>query len=247
VNASPESQLRLLDLQGLDTAIDQLNHRRDSLPEHAELARLSARLDEVTRETVVTQTEESDIAREQVKAEGDVDQVVSRAARDQQRLDAGQVGSPRELENLQSEIASLERRRSDLEDTVLEIMERREDAQRRLTALGAEQDQLTIDIATAQERRDIALADIERDVDKATGERAALAGELPGDLLELYEKIRAGQSGVGAARLFRGRCEGCHLSLDARSLNELREAPPDLVVRCEECRRILVRTAESGL
>ena len=247
MNAAPEVQLRLLDVQALDTTIDQLNHRRAGLPEHAELARLTARLDEVGREIVVTQTEEGDIAREQAKAEADVEQVVQRATRDKQRLDAGQVGSPRELENLQSEIASLERRQSDLEDAVLEIMERREDAQNRLTAFMTERDELTQQIATTEARRDEQLADIDGHLGKATGERAGVAAEIPGELLDLYEKIRAAQGGVGAAQLHRGRCEGCHLSLDASSLEQLRAAAPDAVVRCEECRRILVRTVDSGL
>jgi predicted nucleic acid-binding Zn-ribbon protein len=247
VNAAPEVQLRLLDVQALDTTIDQLNHRRESLPEHAELTQLTARLDEVGREIVVTETEESDIAKEQSKAEGDVEQVVQRATRDKQRLDAGQVGSPRELENLQSEIASLQRRQSDLEDAVLEIMERRDDAQHRLDALVTERDQLTEQITTTSARRDEQLADIDRDIGKSTGERAGVAAEIPGELIDLYEKIRAAQGGVGAAQLHRGRCEGCHLSLDASSLEQLRSAAPDAVVRCEECRRILVRTVDSGL
>jgi predicted nucleic acid-binding Zn-ribbon protein len=247
VNAAPEVQLRLLDVQALDTTIDQLTQRRESLPEHAELARLTARLSEVDHEIVVTETEESDVAKEQTKAEGDVEQVVQRATRDRQRLDAGQVGSPRELENLQSEITSLERRQSDLEDAVLEIMERREDAQRRLSALRSEDGELTEQVAAVQARRDEQLADIDRHIGKATGERAGVAAEIPGELIDLYEKIRAGQGGVGAAQLHRGRCEGCHLSLDASSLEQLRAAAPDTVVRCEECRRILVRTADSGL
>jgi predicted nucleic acid-binding Zn-ribbon protein len=247
VNAAPEAQLRLLDLQALDTSLDQLHHRRESLPEHAELARLNARLDELGTEIVTTETEESDVAKEQGKAENDVEQVVTRATRDQQRLDAGQVGSPRELENLQSEIASLSRRRSDLEDAVLDIMERREDAQRRLTALVDEREQLSAEVVTVEERRNAALNDIDRETGMATGQRAGVSAEIPQDLLDLYEKIRAAQGGVGAARLHRGRCEGCHLSLDSSSLNQLRAAAPDAVVRCEECRRILVRTVDSGL
>ena len=247
VNAPPETQVRLLDLQALDSTLAQLAHRRASLPEHAESERLSARLAEVRDAIVATETEESDVGREQAKAEGDVDQVVTRATRDQQRLDAGQVGSPRELENLQSEIASLARRRSDLEDTVLEIMERREDAQRRLADLVAEREQLTTDLATVEERRAAALDEIDTHTTKTTLERAGLAIEIPAELLSLYERIRDSHDGVGAAQLHRGRCEGCHLSLDASSLSALHAAPADAVVRCEECRRILIRTPESGL
>jgi predicted nucleic acid-binding Zn-ribbon protein len=247
VNAAPEVQLQLLDLQAADAALDLLAHRRRALPEHAEAERLSNRLTELRSEIVAAETEEGDIGREQAKAEGDVEQVVARSERDQKRLDAGQVGSPRELENLQSEIASLAKRRGDLEDIVLEIMERREDVTQRLTDLTKERDTLTADLATVTERRDAASAEIDEQIGAKTAERVLIATQLPADLISLYEKIREQQGGVGAAALYRGRCEGCHLSLDNTSLAEIRNAAPDAVVRCEECRRILVRTPESGL
>jgi predicted nucleic acid-binding Zn-ribbon protein len=43
------------------------------------------------------------------------------------------------------------------------------------------------------------------------------------------------------------RCEGCRLELNPQELQRIRAAADDEVVRCEECRRILVRTGESGL
>ena len=67
------------------------------------------------------------------------------------------------------------------------------------------------------------------------------------ELVTLYERIRASSGGVGAARLFRRRCEGCHMELSGSDLSEVVEAPPERVLRHEECRRILVRTEESGL
>ena len=78
-------------------------------------------------------------------------------------------------------------------------------------------------------------------------ERSALAEGIPADLLGLYDRIRGDHGGVGAARLHRGRCEGCHMDLPPNEIEALREAAADAVLRCEECRRILVRTAESGL
>jgi predicted nucleic acid-binding Zn-ribbon protein len=247
VNAPPATQLRLLDLQALDTTLDQLAHRRRTLPEHAEVERLTTRLTELGNEIVTTETEVGDIAREQSKSEADVEQVVSRADRDQKRLDAGQVSSPKELENLQSEIASLSRRRGDLEDVLLEVMERAEDAQGRLGTLTTDRSTVEAELATVTEKRDAAVAEIDAQGATTATERATVVAEIPADLLGLYEKIREAQGGVGAAQLHRGRCEGCHLSLDASSLAEIRAAAEDAVVRCEECRRILVRTAESGL
>lgn len=196
---------------------------------------------------VAAVTEESDIGREQAKAEADVDAVRTRAERDQKRLDAGQVGSPKELESLQHEIASLARRQGDLEDAVLEIMERRESAQTRAAELTAERDQLATDIERVTAARDAALGEIASESETVTAERKTLAAGLPGEFVALYEKIRGSVGGVGAAALRRGRCEGCRMELAATDLATIKAAPEDLVVRCEECRRILVRVADSGL
>ena len=247
VNAAPEVQLRLLDLQSLDSTLDRLAHRRATLPEIAEVEQLQGRSKTVGDEAVAAETEDSDLARGQRKIEADVELVRDRMHRDQERLDAGQVSSPRELENLQSEVTSLHRRQSDLEDQVLELMEQREEVGRRLAAARAEQEQLSEALRDAEARRDSALAEINAEEARVSQERKELAGALPGDLIALYEKIRQGAGGVGAAALHRGRCEGCHLQLNTVDLNEVRNAPADAVLRCEECRRILVRTPDSGL
>jgi hypothetical protein len=167
--------------------------------------------------------------------------------RDQQRLDTGNVGSPRELENLASEVQSLHRRQSELEDAELEVMERREVVQTQLGKLREEQGELRTSIDDAETRRDSAYAEIDNESAQTAKGRSELAAVLPADLIALYEKLRASSGGVGAAALHRGRCEGCHIQLNTTDVNRIRDAAPDEVVRCEECRRILVRTDESGL
>jgi predicted nucleic acid-binding Zn-ribbon protein len=247
VNADPDVQLRLLDLQAQDAALDRLGHRRRTLPELEEIERLEQRLAALADEVVRAETEDRDLGREQGKLENDVEQVRSRMARDQQRLDTGAVSSPKELENLQSEIESLHRRQADLEDGVLEVMEQREAVQERLSALRRQHAETSAAHEAASARRDASYAEIDEESGRASKERAAIAAELPSDLVGLYESIRGSHGGVGAAALHRGRCEGCHLQLNKTDLVVLRDAPPDAVLRCEECRRILVRTPESGL
>jgi uncharacterized protein len=246
VKASVEAQLRLLELADLDAELGRLDHRRRSLPELEEYERIEARDAGLRDELVALEAAESDLRREQAKAEADVDQVRSRVERDRTRLDAGQVSSPRELENLQSEIASLIRRQSDLEEIVLDVMERQEAAELRRNTLTQEESALARQRDEVAARRDVALGEISEQEEKAGSLRASVAADVPGDLLDLYGKLRA-QHGVGAAALRRGRCEGCHLSLNTVELARLRAAPPDEVLRCDECRRILVRTPESGL
>ncbi|GAA3856043.1 Chromosome partition protein Smc [Streptomyces sp. MBT84] len=196
---------------------------------------------------MAAQTEESDCAREQTKAEQDVDQVRQRAVRDQQRLDSGAVTSPKDLENLQHEIASLAKRQGDLEDVVLEVMERRESAQERVAELTERVGSVQSKIDDASARRDAAYEEIDGESASVTKEREVVAGSVPADLLKLYNKLREQQGGIGAAKLYQRTCQGCRQELAITELSEIRAAAPDTVVRCENCRRILVRTSESGL
>ena len=83
--------------------------------------------------------------------------------------------------------------------------------------------------------------------ERTTAERASVAAEIPADLLALYERIRAAEGGVGAGEISRGRCGGCRLDLMGNEIAAIRAAAPDEVLRHEECTRIMVRTAESGL
>ncbi|MBB6547925.1 zinc ribbon domain-containing protein [Nonomuraea rubra] len=246
MKAAPEAQKRLLDLAELDSVIDRLAHRRRTLPELAEIDERSKSFARLATQVIEAETEAGDLAREQTKAENDVDAVRTRADRDQKRLDSGAVTSPRDLASLQSEIASLHRRQGDLEEVVLEIMERREAADTKVTDLAAKRDEERATLSAAEDRRDAALNEIEKEAAEVQGRRAGVVGDIPADLLKLYEKLRE-QYGVGAAMLHGGRCQGCKVALSIAEMNRIKAAPHDEVLRCEECRRILVRTAESGL
>jgi predicted nucleic acid-binding Zn-ribbon protein len=247
LNADPSAQLRLLDVQQLDARLDQLAHRRATLPELAEIGALAAEQLALRDRIVAAETDESDISREVAKAEGDVEQVRARAERDQKRLDAGQVSSPRELENLQHEITSLARRQADLEEAELDVMQRLEDVQTLLIQVRAQQADVDQRLAAAAARRDAIWAEIDTEVADLATQRAEFLPEVPDALQALYEKLRAANGGVGAAALRQRRCEGCRLELNTTDVNRIRTAAVDEVVRCEECGRILVRTADSGL
>ncbi|GAB3681455.1 C4-type zinc ribbon domain-containing protein [Actinocorallia lasiicapitis] len=247
MKAAPRDQQRLLDLQELDSTLDRLAHRGRTLPELAEIASLQGRADELRDRLVDAQTELSDLDREQAKAEQDVDQVRLRADRDQKRLDSGMVTSAKDLASLQSEIVSLQRRQGELEEVVLEIMERRETAEAKVTEVRAQQAELDATLAKLTDAKARAEQEIAGEAGLNTQARKGVSGDIPADLLALYEKLRDQFGGVGAAALTRGQCQGCRLALNTSDLNRIRAAAPDDIVRCEECRRILVRTAESGL
>jgi len=247
VKASPEAQLRLLELADLDTELARLSHRRRTLPENAELEQLGERAAKVRDAITIADTNLADLDRDLTRAEKDVDQVAVRIEKDNQRLNAGQVSNARELESLQSEVTSLRKRQGDLEEIVLDLMERREAAQALRDGAAAEAEAAGADTAAVTARRDAALAEIDEQAAKATAARAEVVADVPAELLALYDKIRASSGGLGAAPLRRGQCGGCRVALSTVDLNAIRAAAPDEVIRCEECRRILVRTADSGL
>ncbi len=246
MKADPFAQLRLLELQALDTAHSQLAHRRRTLPELAEIDRLEALVtssrDEVTR----LETEASDLARQTGKLEDEIAQVRARKQRNDDRLASGSIAA-KQMTDLEHENVSLVRRQGNLEDQELELLEQAETVQGELDALLEERAGRRREQEQAGVARDARFAEIDTDVEAQAGERATMVSELPEDLVALYEKIRASEGGVGAGEVARGRCGACRLELMSNEKAELRAAKPDDVTRHEECRRILVRTAESGL
>ena len=246
VNADPAVQLRLLDLQAADTRLAQLGHRRRTLPELGLITDAAARAGALHSDAVGLRTEISDIATEQRRMENDIDVVRTREGRDQARLDSGGVPA-KELEGLQHELVSLQRRQGTLEDAALEVMERREELESALTVVLARAQTVAEEQSAAEAERDRQFGEIDAAAGQANGQRTAIAREIPADLLSLYDKVRSAQGGVGAAAIRQRRCEGCRLELAGSELTAARHAAPDEVLRCENCRRIIVRTAESGL
>ena len=247
LNADPAAQTLLLELQERDTRLVQLRHKAGSLPEAAALAEAQKRHDRVSDETVAAETIVSDLERDQKRADMDVEQVRERSRRDRELLDSGSIGVPKQLTSLQHELESLARRQSELEDVELEIMERVEGARAAVVVLSTERDEVAAQIQVLQEQVASLMAEIDTERANVEADRADTATRIPADLLALYEKVRADNNGIGAAKLYRGRCEGCHLDMPPQELENVRAAAPDAIVRCEECRRILIRTFESGL
>lgn len=245
VKADPDAQRRLLDLAEIDTTLAQLGHKRRTLPELAALDRLAREISAQSDERVRAQVDVDDLDRDIAKQEKEVDVVRQRLAKDRQRLDEGRLPA-RELTAIEHEIGALQRRQSDLEDVEIELMERRETAQAALDAIEER-------IRRAGEERDAAeqakaekLTEIGREEEWKAAARKPLAADLPADLVAIYQKNRE-SGGVGAALVRHGRCGGCRMELAGADRVRVKSAPADEVVRCEDCRCIMVRTAESGL
>jgi predicted nucleic acid-binding Zn-ribbon protein len=89
-------------------------------------------------------------------------------------------------------------------------------------------------LAAAEKEVDAEIAAAERD-------RSEAVAPVPDELVVRYDKLRAQHDGIAIARLVGNSCGGCHLKLSAVEIDRLKHEPPDALVFCEECGRLLVR------
>lgn len=233
-----EELVDLLELQRIDLTIDRLELRKRNLPEQQELDQLEEQLAVVEKRIGELQTVFDEVAMRQSRMDSDIEMLASKIAAEEQRLYSGDVSSPRELSGLQAEIESLKRRQSQLEDNDLEVMEEKEAQETLLNQASSEAEALRAQIAEASVRRDAAMVDIAAELEVALQEREKWAPKFDPELLAFYDEVRESKGGVGAAALVGGMCQGCHMVLPAQEVDRVKKSTG--IVRCDECRRILV-------
>ena len=240
MQASTEQQGLILELQLLDNEIMQANTKLKSLPEIEQLLHIEKRVTAANDELSVVKTESDQIALELRRGEVDVETVTDRIKKDEARLSSGNA-TPKELEQLQHEVETLKKRQESLEEIELEIMIGND-------AVIARTNTLSTDLASLQTLKDeisgrlqSATDEINKVIADKNTARNAVAGKIEKALLDLYEKIRGNGGGVGAAALVGNKCNGCNLAINAVEMDRIKSLAKDELLRCEECRRILVR------
>lgn len=234
-----ESMRPLLDLQRVDSGIDRLEARRADLPEQREHDELAARRDELAATTAEQRAALDGAIREQTKIEGDIGLIDEKLKRETERLYSGEISNAKELASIQAELDALRRRKSHLEDQELEVMERREEIEKGTGEVGAQLTELDHQVTDAAARRDAATVEIDRELGELRAERERLLPLLHAEVLELYEDQRARKGGVAVGALEKWVCSACHLPLSPMAKEEIRTSD-EPIIRCENCRRILV-------
>jgi len=231
----------LLTLQNHDSAADRLRHRRATLPERAELDSRRAAYDDLERRRAeVTERRDAEL-REERRLDDEVKGLEAKAKAEDSRMYSGTVSSPRELTAMQADIDQLRRQAREREDEELEVMERREALDSEVAEVEAAQAALVSEMEALVSSIGKQEAEIDAELAVEEESRAALIPGIPEATLRLYEQVRAGNRGVGAARLVGMNCQACHLALPATEVDRIRHLPPDTLARCEHCGAILVR------
>ncbi|MBC7725881.1 MAG: hypothetical protein H7146_14235 [Burkholderiaceae bacterium] len=244
LKASPADQALLLDLQALDTKLQQLDHRSKALPELAAIAKLQVEADRLRLARTTESGVVDDTTTELRRIEADVVVVEARIARDDARLQAST--SVKDVAGLESELAGLRRRRDELEEIELAVMEKLETLENAAQITAAEHADVLAQIQTIAAERDESLGALTTERGNVVADRAAISGRLPADLVALYERQRS-RYGYGASHLRGGVSSASGVKLLENEMAIVRSAAPDDVLICPDSQAVLIRTAESGL
>jgi predicted nucleic acid-binding Zn-ribbon protein len=224
MQASVAQQSFILELQIIDNEILQANTKLKSLPEIEQLLHIDKRIATATEELALVQAESDQIALELRRGEVDVETVTDRIKKDEARLASGNA-TPKES----------------LEEIELEIMIRND-------AVAARRNTLSTDLASLEtlkteinSRLTTATTEINLLINEKLLARKEVGTKIEQPLLDLYEKIRGANGGVAAAALVGNKCNGCNLAINAVEMERIKSLAKDELLRCEECRRILVR------
>jgi uncharacterized protein len=231
----------LLTLQNHDSTADRLRHRRATLPQRAELQSRRAAYDDLERRRAeVTERRDAEL-REERRLDDEVRNLEAKAKAEDSRMYSGTISSPRELQAMQADIEQLRRQAREREDEELEVMVRREALDAEVAELEAAQAALVAEMEALLATIEMQEGEIDAELAVEEEARAALVPSIPEATLRLYEQVRAGNRGVGAARLVGMNCQACHLSLPATEVDRIRHLPAGELARCEHCGAILVR------
>ncbi len=191
----------LLRVQDHDTAADRLRHRRQNLPE---LAELRACEDELARlETTLAQVaaDAAKAARLQRRVETELALLESKVSELDAKLYSGVVTVPRELQAMQTEGEAMRQRRAALEDEVLEAMGARETLDEQLGELESRRAELDREGVRLRAAVAEGQAGVDRDLAAELAARQEAAAAIPADVTALYEQLRARLAAVAAAPL----------------------------------------------
>lgn len=226
----------LLDLQSVDSVIDRQNQRlaeiKAALHETDEL--IAARAAHQAAEQSVTHNR---VTRKDLElADTTLETKIKQA---EQRLYSGLVKNPKELLDLQNDIASLKKQKNSLDDQLFAAMIALEESESELALRAADDTQIETAWRESQHALIAEQAQLGQELAEQLGDQSTLRGQLSASVLSLYDQLRRRKGGLAVVELEGSICGGCRVRVTAQILQQLGQA--DQLARCGNCERILVR------
>ena len=228
------SAKQLYSLQELDLTLDRIRDETDKAEadlgsdpgiEHMEksLQDETERLSEVQSQQKIQQLE-TESQRE-------------RSTRLDTQLYGGDITNPRDLESLEQEASHA---RELLEQQDAELLELALQAEESVSKRDALKKELTDNQTTWQDRQTELQGNLERSAverESVAAQRSDLAATLDPTFLQRYETLRRAKGGLAVAKVERGLCQACRMSLPTQQQQRVRNGRQ--TVLCSSCGRIL--------
>jgi predicted nucleic acid-binding Zn-ribbon protein len=225
---------KLYRLQQLDSQIEWMESR---LNEIDAILKKNEELRQAEQEMNLANENQDRASRELRKAEENVQSQRLKIEQSEASLYGGLVRNPKELQDLQNEVAALKRYLEVLEDRQLEAMlvdeeaasEKRLASQRLDDALEASSKQHAV-LTKEQEK-------LFSDLENHVLERQAAARSIESADLRLYAQLRLRRGGIAVSKVTDRACSACGSTLNTALLHAARS--PNYINRCDTCGRIL--------
>jgi hypothetical protein len=225
----------LLSLQETDLKLDQalarLSEIEEALGESEELTQARATVEEKTAAVHALHVEQKDL-------ELTVDEIRNKAADIEKKLYSGSVKNPKELQDLDADLKSLREETRRREEKLLAVLVSVDEAE---SDLGAAADALAAvdrEWRSGQEQLLQEKARIEPEAARLRALRDEEAAGFERNLLSLYNVLRERRGGRAVARVERGMCQGCRISLPMSVIQRARTG--NGIIQCVSCERILL-------
>lgn len=179
-----------------------------------------------------------EIQRRQREMELDAAEVREKATQIEGKLYGGSVTSPKELEDFQADLTSLQGRLRKREDSLLEVMLELEEAEATLKEAEEALAQTEASWKAEQASLSDTQATLKEDLVELEARRSRELDGMDRAALSLYEILRERRQGAAIAVVERGLCQGCRIALPMSILQKARAGAG--LVQCVSCERILL-------
>lgn len=221
-------------LQQVDSQIDGIQARQQWI--RATLQD-DLSLQAATQALTAADSKYKDAARALKQTEVEVEKQRIKIEQTEASLYGGRVQNPKELQDLQKDVASLKKHLETLEERELEAMVLAETAENELQTAKTELDQTQANVS--EQYRDLSKENetLDKDLERLEHERNAILSDLVSSVVATYDQIRKQRRGIAVTTITDSACAACGTTLTLSLQQSARSATQ--LFTCPTCGRIL--------